>query len=669
MGDHSGMNGALSPGPGPELQRPGLELQHPGFELQRPGLELQRPGLELQRPGLEFQRPGPKLLSLPWSTEDPSLDRAVEQWLQWDRNPVTRAQIQTLLDQKQVSELRSRLGSRLSFGTAGLRAKMGAGFNRINDLTVIQSSQGLCVHLLRCVSDLQTRGIVIGFDNRALKESECSSQRLAGLAAAVFLTKEIPVRLFSSFVPTPYVPFAVLKFGAAAGIMITASHNPKDDNGYKVYWSSGAQIISPHDKQIVGCIKEQLCPWSASCWSLELSAHSPLRSDPLKDVTRDYLRDVSLLCHHRSLNRASSLRTVHSSFHGVGHEFVQKAFEVFGLNPPIPVLEQKDPDPDFPTVSVPNPEEGAPVLALSLSLADEVQAQLVLATDPDADRLAVAEKDEQNGQWRIFSGNEMAALLGWWMLLNHKQTQDPEQKVFMLATTVSSKILQSICRKEGLSYEETLPGFKWIGNRIHELLKSGHKVLFSFEESIGFLCGGLVPEKDGVSAAVVVAEMATFLRHNNLSLSQQLQNIYHTYGFHVSRTSYVICHDPHTVNRIFARIRDFEGSGSYPKTCGSWRILDVRDIGTAYDSRQVDCRGVLPVSGGHMITFWLENGVTATLRTSGTEPKIKMYVEICGEAGERSNVSQLEAELNAVIASLLDEFLEPKKNHLLGRRI
>lgn len=627
---------------------------------------------DLQETGGDLQETGDPDLDLP-QTGDPDLDLAVEQWLRWDRNPVTRAQVRTLLDQSRFSELRSRLGSRLSFGTAGLRAKMGAGFNRINDLTVIQSSQGLCTYLSRCVSDLKQRGVVIGFDTRAQRESGCSSDRLAKLAAAVFLTADVTVHLFSSYVPTPYVPCAVVKLGAAAGIMITASHNHKDDNGYKVYWSNGAQMIAPHDRLVLLCIKEQLQPWGAPCWSEELSATSSKRTDPLKEISQVYMEDLRGLCFYRDLNGASGLRVVHSAFHGVGHEFVSQAFEVFGLNPPIPVQEQKDPDPDFPTVSVPNPEEGAPVLALALALADAEEAQLVLATDPDADRLAVAEKDA-SGQWRIFSGNEVAALLGWWMLLNHRQNQDrspdrsPDQdrNLFMLATTVSSRILQNICSREGLSYEETLPGFKWIGNRIHELQKSGHKVLFSFEESIGFLCGGVVPEKDGVSAAAVVAEMATFLHRQNQSLSQQLHNIYHTYGFHAAVTSYVVCNDPRTMDLIFSRIRDFDGSGTYPRTCGSFGIRAVRDIGRGYDSRHDDQRSVLPVSSGHMITFWLQNGVTATLRTSGTENKIKVYAEICSEPGT-DRAAQLEAELQAVTATLLDEFLEPEKNRLIRR--
>lgn len=625
-------------------------------------------------PGTPLDQPEtpPEPQDLP-RTGDPELDAAVEQWLRWDRNPQTRAQIRTLLDQSRFSELRSRLGSRLSFGTAGLRAKMGAGFNRINDLTIIQSTQGLCTYLSRCVSDLKQRGVVIGFDTRAQPQSGCSSDRLAKLAAAVFLTAEVPVHLFSSYVPTPYVPYAVLKLEAAAGIMITASHNHKDDNGYKVYWSNGAQMVTPHDKQVLLCIREQLQPWGAPCWSLELSATSNKRTDPLQKIHQVYMEELRNLCFCRSLNPESPLKVVHSSFHGVGHEFVREAFQVFGLNPPIPVQEQKDPDPDFPTVSVPNPEEGAPVLALALALADAEDAQLVLATDPDADRLAVAEKDS-SGRWRIFSGNEVAALLGWWMLLNHRKNQDQDQdqgpdqdrNLFMLGTTVSSKILQTICSKEGLSYEETLPGFKWIGNRIHELQKSGHKVLFSFEESIGFLCGAAVPEKDGVSAAAVVAELASFLHRQDLSLSRQLRDIYHRYGFHSSLTSYLTCSDLSSVDLIFSRLRDFGGSGSYPEACGPWRVLAVRDIGRGYDSRHDDRRSVLPVSGGHMITFWLQNGVTATLRTSGTENKIKVYAEICSEP--ESGVA-LEAELQAVTMTLVDEFLEPEKNRLIRRSV
>nr|XP_046244129.1 glucose 1,6-bisphosphate synthase [Scatophagus argus] len=605
------------------------------------------------------------------STGDPQLDKAVYQWLTWDKNRWTRAQVEALVAAGRLDDLRMRLCSRMSFGTAGLRAPMGAGFSRINDLTVIQSTQGLYSHLSRYCADLSSRGVVVGFDTRGQEESGCSSQRLAKLTAAVMLSRDVPVHLFSTFVPTPYVPYAVKKLGAAAGVMITASHNPKEDNGYKVYWCNGAQISSPHDKEILRSIEEQLEPWSSSCWEEDLVDNCSLRTDPLTQINSCYMDELTSLCFHRDLNRSSSLKFVHSSFHGVGHVFVQQAFRTFGFTPPIPVPEQKDPDPNFSTVRCPNPEEGESVLELSLRLAEKEDAHIVLATDPDADRLAVAEKSEGCG-WKVFTGNELAALLGWWMFFNWKEGHpDPadSQKVYMLATTVSSKILQAFARIEGFHFEETLPGFKWIGNRIHELSKTGNSVIFSFEESIGFLCGGLVPEKDGVSSAAVVAEMAAYLHNKNLSLNQQLHNIYQTYGYHVSRTSYVICNDPPTIQKIFSRIRNFDSEGSYPKTCGGVQIAHVRDVTMGYDSSQPDFRSVLPVTrSSHMITFTLQNGVVATLRTSGTEPKIKYYTEFCAAPGN-SEVSRLEEELRKITAALLDEFLEPEKNNLIRRCI
>uniref|UniRef100_A0AAY4CI18 Uncharacterized protein n=1 Tax=Denticeps clupeoides TaxID=299321 RepID=A0AAY4CI18_9TELE len=514
-----------------------------------------------------------------------------------------------------VEELRRRLCSRMSFGTAGLRAAMGAGFARINDLTIIQSTQVSCV---RCY---------------ALDPS----------------------------------PTRCSCLGAAAGIMVTASHNPKEDNGYKVYWNNGAQISSPHDKEILRCIEESVEPWPDS-WNEKLPDSSALRSDPLQEICHLYMEELSSLCFHRELNSKTSLKFVHSSFHGVGHRYVQQAFKVFGFPQPIPVPEQKDPDPNFSTVSCPNPEEGESVLELSLRLAEKEGARVVVATDPDADRLAVAEQYDKC-KWKVFTGNELAALLGWWMLYNWKETHPEFKKVYMLATTVSSKILQTIARTEGFHFEETLPGFKWIGNKICDLTKTGHEVIFSFEESIGFLCGSMVPDKDGVSAAVVVAEMAAYLENKNLTLNQQLKNIYENYGYHISKTSYVICNDPPTVKRIFSRLRNFGGENLYPILCGGYNIVQVRDATTGYDNNQPDQKSVLPVTkSSQMVTFTLQNGIVATLRTSGTEPKIKYYTEFCAPPGE-SDISSLEEELKRVTAALVEEFLEPDKNNLIPRSV
>ncbi|XP_031429719.1 glucose 1,6-bisphosphate synthase [Clupea harengus] len=604
------------------------------------------------------------------ATGDPQLDKAIYQWITWDRNPLTRAQIEALARERNTVELRKRLCSRMAFGTAGLRAAMGAGFSRINDLTIIQSTQGLYKYLAKFLPDFGSRGLVIGYDTRAQETSGCTSERLARLTAAVMLCKDIPVYLFSTYVPTPFVPYAVKKLGAAAGVMVTASHNRKEDNGFKVYWHNGAQISSPHDREILRCIEESTEPWPES-WSEGLADSSTLRSDPLDTITRLYMEELTSVCFHRELNSQSPLRFVHSSFHGVGHNYVQKAFQACGFPPPIPVPEQKDPDPNFSTVSCPNPEEGASVLELSLRLAEREGARVVLATDPDADRLAVAEHCDKFG-WKVFTGNELAALLGWWMLYNWKETHpDPSdtEKVYMLATTVSSKILKAFAQMEGFHFEETLPGFKWIGNKIHELAKTGNEVIFSFEESIGFLCGNMVPDKDGVSAAVVVAEMATYLDTKNLTLNKQLQNVYETYGYHISKTSYVICNHPPTVKKIFTRLRNFEGDNVYPKSCGGYNIMSIRDVTTGYDSSQSDQKCVLPVTkNSQMVTFTFQNGIVATLRTSGTEPKIKFYTEFCAPPG-KSDIMNLEDELKKVTSALVEEFLEPDKNNLIRRHV
>uniref|UniRef100_A0A8C4ZRC2 Phosphoglucomutase 2-like 1 n=1 Tax=Gadus morhua TaxID=8049 RepID=A0A8C4ZRC2_GADMO len=579
------------------------------------------------------------------ATGDPVLDQRTDQWLSWDKNPQTRGQVEVLLEQGSSEELRRRFSSRMAFGTAGLRAPMGAGFSFINDLTVIQTTQGLYVYLSRCFSNLGTRGVVVGFDTRGQEASGCTSERvfcrptlMYGVLCNVYDYSDM--QTFLSVLHLEGVCFV------------------------QVYWCTGAQISSPHDKEVLRCIEESEEPWSDACWDAGLADRSPLKTDPLVEVTSSYMEELKDLCFHRELNLCSPLRFVHSAFHGVGHRYVQQAFSVFGFPPPISVPEQRDPDPNFSSLRCPNPEEGHSVLELSLRLAESVSARIVLATDPDADRLAVAESD-----WKVFTGNELAALLGWWMLFNWRERNPPPadpSSLYMLATCVSSRILRTMAKQEGFRFEETLPGFKWIGKRMVELSDAGHQVLFAFEESIGFLCGAMVPDKDGVSAAVVVAEMSSYLQTKQLSLTQQLHSIYQRYGFHVSRTSYLLCDHAPTVLRIFSRIRSYE-DGSYPRSCAGHRVVCVRDVTVGYDSSQPDHRCTLPVTkSSQMISFTLANGIRATLRTSGTEPKIKYYSEFCAEPGERE-VSGLEAELEEVTRVLVAELLEPEKNLLIGR--
>ncbi|KAM8880301.1 phosphopentomutase [Spinachia spinachia] len=600
------------------------------------------------------------------STGDAELDRAVRRWLRSDKNPKTASMVQDLVRDGAVEALKKCFFSRMEFGTAGLRAAMGPGTSCMNDLTIIQTTQGFCCYLEESFADFKDRGVVIGYDARAHPPSGGSSKRFASLAAAVFISRGVPVHLFSDITPTPFVPFTVLHLGLCAGIMVTASHNPKQDNGYKVYWRNGAQIVSPHDAGISKAIEENLEPWPES-WSAEEALKSLLLNDPYQKIETQYFRAIQKHCHHRDMNKRSEVKIVHTSVHGVGHTFVQSAFKAFDLQPPYAVEEQKDPDPEFPTVKYPNPEEGEGVLTLSFALAEKVGAGVVLANDPDADRLAVAEKQE-SGRWRVFTGNELGALLGWWMFRCWKgQNSDAAavKNLYMLSSTVSSKILRAIALKEGFHYEETLTGFKWMGNRARDLLDQGKTVLFAFEEAIGYMCSPSVLDKDGVSAAAIAGEMISYLTTKSSTLSQQVTSIYKEYGYHLSKNSYFICHDQQVIRSLFERLRSYDGQGdSYPTECGRFSICAVRDLTTGYDSNQPGNKAVLPTSSSsQMITFTFSNGGVATMRTSGTEPKIKYYTELCAAPGN-SDVTHLKKELDDLVDAIVENFFEPEKNEL-----
>ncbi|XP_064106627.1 phosphopentomutase-like isoform X1 [Macrobrachium nipponense] len=454
-------------------------------------------------------------------TGNPELNQKVKEWFAWNKNEKNQEEIKSLLDRREHGTLEKIMLNRLLFGTAGLRGCMGAGYGRMNDLVIIQTSQGLGKYLNDVNPDAKAKGVVIGYDSRH------NSHRFARLAAAAFLNAGIRVYLMGKIVPTPFVPFSVVQLGAAAGVMVTASHNPKEDNGYKVYWENGAQIIPPHDRGIQTSIEENVEPWE-NAWDIEKALADSHISDPLPEMSEKYFSKLSDSMLQKEKNKDSPLKFTVTAMHGVSHNYMVQAFEACNFKPLIPVKEQMVPDPEFPTVRFPNPEEGKSALDLSFKTADENNSTVILANDPDADRLAVAEK-LKSGQWKVFTGNEEGALLGWWAWFRSRQlTPDiPPSDCYMLASTVSSKILSAIGKKEGFNFVETLTGFKWMGNSAHDLLNKEKTVLFAFEEAIGFMNGSEVLDKDGVSAAMRLAEMSTYLAlEHNMTLYDKLQDIY-----------------------------------------------------------------------------------------------------------------------------------------------
>uniref|UniRef100_G3MPT2 Phosphoglucomutase-2 n=1 Tax=Amblyomma maculatum TaxID=34609 RepID=G3MPT2_AMBMU len=592
------------------------------------------------------------------SSSNETVSLKVSEWLKWDKNENTRKHIEQLHKTGDVDQLQRLLLGRLQFGTAGLRGVMGPGYAAMNDLVIIQTSQGVAKYVQSTLPEATKKGVAISFDGRH------NSHRFARLAAVAFLQLNIPVRLFSKVTPTPFIPFTVLNMGCAAGIMVTASHNPKDDNGYKVYWSNGTQIISPHDSGIQASIEKNLEPWPEA-WDISQTDTNPLCTDPLAEVTKKYFDIIASNIFDRTINENCGLTFTFTSMHGVSHPYMVQAFQTCGFKHYIPVKEQMDPDPEFSTVKFPNPEEGKSSLDLSFLTADKANSRLILANDPDADRLAVAEK-QPTGEWRVFTGNEIGGLLGWWLwrCYRAKNPSTPAENVYMISSTVSSKILSAIAAKEGFKFVETLTGFKWMGNKTCQLLKEGKTVLLAFEEAIGYMCGTYVIDKDGVSAAMHAAQMAAYLETKNLTLTDQLGVLYDIYGYHVSNNSYYICHHQPTIKKMFERLRNFNGKNTYPRNLGPYTIKNIRDLTTGYDDTQPDKKAILPTSSSsQMITFYFENGCVITIRTSGTEPKIKYYSELYSKPGaDRKSWKKLEDELNQIISLMVQEFFQPELN-------
>jgi len=566
------------------------------------------------------------------------------QWLQLDQDKTTSDEIHDLLHRGDTEELEKRLRHRIAFGTAGLRGAMKAGFACMNSLTVIQASQGLAAYLLKTERDVERRGVVIGRDARH------NSEKFAKLTAAAFVAQGIKVWWYETPVHTPMVPFGVRELGAAAGVMVTASHNPAQDNGYKVYWSNGCQIIPPHDSGIAVSILENLKPLT---WDTSVVDEPTLLVEGSLDLVREQYYHA-ILCaaqpegYHVKMN--PDLRFVYTPMHGVGLPAMTQCAKTLGVASQMTVVEaQAKPDPDFPTVKFPNPEEKG-ALDLAIETADKSSIRLILASDPDADRLAVAEK--VGDRWHIYSGNQLGALLGAYMFERYPSSK-PRDKLAMLASTVSSRMLGALAKKEGFKFTETLTGFKWLGNVARDLTDEGYDVVYAFEEALGYMIPQTVHDKDSITAAAVFLTAASHWSTQGLTPYTKLQALYEHLGHFEDANTYLVSPSPQATTSVFSAIRAL--GTPYPTTIGYRKIVRWRDLTLGYDSKSKDHVPDLPVDrSSQMITCELDNGAVFTVRGSGTEPKIKLYIECQG-------TSSVEAKsgANAIFMDLLREWFKP----------
>ncbi|CAB4343602.1 unannotated protein [freshwater metagenome] len=520
-------------------------------------------------------------------------------WLSQDPDNHTRTQLESLVtqapnDPAALAELTDAFIAPLEFGTAGLRGKLGAGPNRMNRVVVIQTAAGLAQYLID--TGHSGESVVIGYDGRH------NSDVFARDSAAVLAGAGLIPLLFEHVVPTPVLAFAIRELNTCAGIMVTASHNPPQDNGYKVYLGDGRQIVTPADEQIAQCIR----------------AITDVTAVPRSDVCHEvpsfvmdrYVSSLSSAIHSgptRSEER-SDVVSVYTAMHGVGWATLREAFVACDFKEPIAVIAQRDPDPDFPTVAFPNPEEKG-ALDLAIAQANDSHAEVLIANDPDADRLAVA-LPIGNGGWKTLHGDQVGCLLAWWVLERANRSGVILDGVFG-SSVVSSMLLERIAQDANLKYSQTLTGFKWI-SRVPGLV-------YGYEEALGYCVNPeFVGDKDGISAATFILEMMAALKSEGRTPWDVLDDLARKYGLHSSAQVSVKVSDMSLVPQIMGRLRS-----SPPQTLGRFAVSQIVDLQTP-DSG-------LPPTDGVILHLAGDSDILRArviVRPSGTEPKIKCYLEV-----------------------------------------
>lgn len=530
---------------------------------------------------------------------DSNLTSRVQSWIEQDPDAVTKSQLTELVnaaqtDQAALLELQDAFSAPLEFGTAGLRGALGAGPNRMNRVTVLQAASGLAHYLVQ--QGFSGRKVVIGFDARY------NSDVFADDTARVMSGAGLEPVIFSHVVPTPVLAFAIRHLGACAGVMVTASHNPPQDNGYKVYLGDGRQIVSPVDEQISKLIKTV-----TDVREIVQGSPGTFVSD---DVVETYTSLTSQLIMSGPITDAQrkSVTSVYTAMHGVGWKTLQSVFSASGFNEPNAVLEQRDPDPAFPTVAFPNPEEKG-ALDIAISLAKKNSVDVLLANDPDADRFAAAVSNS-SGDWVTLRGDQIGSLLGWWLIERAKLTGSNLSGTFA-NSIVSSMMLESIAKSAGLEYESTLTGFKWV-SRVNNLT-------FGYEEALGYCVDpDNVSDKDGISAAAMFMEMLAHLKSQDKTIWRVLDELALAHGLHATDQVSVRVTSSDQVALTMAGIRN-----TPPTKFGGLQVSSIDDLAIGLGGLPQTDAVIIHLAGNDQI-----QKARVIVRPSGTEPKIKCYLEV-----------------------------------------
>ena len=564
---------------------------------------------------------------------------------QWMTSPCydaeTQQAVKAMLENEDKTELIDSFYRTLEFGTGGLRGIMGAGTNRMNKYTVGAATQGLANYLNLNFKDMEQISVVVGHDSRN------NSRLFAEAAANIFSANGIKVYLFDDMRPTPEMSFAIRHLGCQSGIILTASHNPKEYNGYKAYWDDGAQVLAPHDKGLIDEVNK------VKVEDIKFEGRPELIEIIGEEIDKIYLDKVhSLSIDPECIKRQHDLKIVYTPLHGTGKMLIPRSLELWGFDNVHTVPEQMIPDGNFPTVKSPNPENGE-ALTMALNLAKSIDADIVMASDPDADRVGMACKNDK-GEWILVDGNQTCMIFLYYIIMNRNAQGKMQGNEFIVKTIVTTELIKSIADKNHIKMYDCYTGFKWIARQIR-LNEGKLQYIGGGEESYGFLAEDFVRDKDAVSACSLLAEICAWAKDQGKTLYDVLMDIYLEYGLALNKTINVVKPGKSGADEIKAMMENFRKNR--PTEIGGSKVICTKDYGVLkeYDAAGAEKALDFP-EASNVLQWYTEDGTKVSVRPSGTEPKIKFYIEVKGEMEcpkcYTAALAQAHVKIDAVAKSL-----------------
>lgn len=579
--------------------------------------------------------------------EDQDLLKSVTEkakvWLGDGYDEETKAEVQKLLDNEDKTDLIEAFYKDLEFGTGGLRGIMGVGSNRMNIYTVGSATQGLANYLKDAFADREQISVVVGHDVRN------NSRKFAEIVANIFSANGIKVYLFEGSRPTPEMSYAIRLLGCQSGVIITASHNPKEYNGYKAYWDDGAQMVAPHDTNTIDYVNK-----IKSVKEVKFEGNPDLIQIVGEDIDAKFIADIKTLSLSPDvIAKHHDLKIVYTPIHGTGKYLIPRSLANYGFTNIIHVPEQDIQSGDFPTVDSPNPEN-ASAMAMAIEKAKEVDADIVMASDPDADRIGVVIKNTK-GEYELVNGNQIVMIFLYYLMARNKELGKLTGKEYIVKTIVTTETIKSIAEKQNIKMYDVFTGFKWIASVMRE--NEGKACyLGGGEESYGFLAEDFVRDKDSVSAISLMAEIAAWAKEKGLDMNAMLIDIYMTYGYSKEKGISLVRKGKSGAEEIVALMKQYRENP--PKTIAGSPVVTVKDFAslTQKDMKNNTTEKLVMPTTSNVLQYYTEDETKISIRPSGTEPKIKFYIEVHDTLVSADKYDETNEKAEAKIATICKEF-------------